>query len=372
MRQIRLGVLDQDSEYLEPMKAYFRSGDAGKAFRLAAFTRLEALLDHSDESGKLDLLLVGPGYASELAKLRDAAAVCCDFGEEASGAGGSENKLPFVAKYQPLDQLAADLRELVSEHWFADARASRQSGRAIAVYSASGGCGKSMAAWNLAAGLAYYGSRTLLVSLEGFQSDTPFVSASGEDRYGKLLYYAKADPKGLPARLGALVQSDPKSGLFCIEPLLHSSDMESLSADETAALIDSLRSSGFDYIVLDLSSALDERAEAALRGSDAVLWLVTDDALCLSKTAKAYSEWSARLAGEPLRERILLGVNRCMGTPVHALELDGLAPAFCLPYMPEWKAVTSPGQLLAEPSIKDMLAAAVRNYFADREAVVLA
>ncbi len=370
MRQIRLGVLDRDLEYLEPLKAYFRSsegGDTAKAFRLAAFTRKEALEAYHAESGTLDLLLVGGGFTGELATLAEFAAVCCDFGEAPlARTAEPAQRIPFVAKYQPLDQLTAALRTIAAERLKEEPGRPGPSTRTVAVYSAAGGCGKSMAAWNLAAGLAYYGSRTLYASLEEFQSEHPFAEASEEDRYGRLLYYAKTDPKSLSTRLGALVQSDPKSGLFSVESLAHSGDIHSLTREETSGLIDGMRAAGYQYIVLDLPASLDERAEAALRSSDAVLWLITDDAVSSQKTARAIVEWVGRL-GEPFKDRIVLGVNRFTGAPGMSQEAAaGLVPAFRLPYVPEWKNVASPAQLL-NPGFQDLLAGAVQAYFAEKE-----
>jgi hypothetical protein len=371
MRQIRLGILDRDLEYLEPMKAYFRNEAIAKAFRLSSFTRLESLLAYRQQSGKLDLLLVAGEFAPEFPRLVDTAEVCCEFADEPSvGMGGEEARRSFVAKYQPLDQLAADLLELAAARLREDSGTLPVAGQVIAVYSAYGGSGKSMAAWNLAAGMAYYGIRTLYLSLEEFQSAHPFAELNGEDRYGKLLYYAKTDPKGLAARLGCLVQADPRSGLFSIEPLTHSGDLETLTADETTGLIAAIRGAGYSRVVLDLPASLGGRVEAALRNSDAILWLVPSDPLGLVKAEKAFAEWTARF-GEPFRDKVLPGVNRYTGTSVSIPSAAGLTPAFYLPYLPEWKAVAVPEQLL-NSSIQDLLLEAVERHFAQRGAIVRA
>ncbi|WP_148450054.1 P-loop NTPase family protein [Gorillibacterium timonense] len=373
MRPLRLGILEDDREYLEPLKAFFRSGDVAKSHTLVAFTKANAVKSHCAESGKLDILLIGTTYRNEAASLVEFASFCCEIGEGDSVIGNAALDIPFIAKYQPLDQLMAVLKQMTSTERIAKSieidKASE--GRVIAVYSASGGCGKSMTAWNLANGLAYFGSKTLLLSLEAIPSELPFGSPSGEDRFGKLLYYLKADPASLSTRMKGLTQFDPRSGLAYLEPPSYSGDLDCLSREDTQTLITSLKSGGFDYVILDLSSSLDERTAASLTECDLILWLVTDDIGCLSKTDKALREWEKRLTAS-IRDKAMLGINRYTGTLSNRIEPGGLTPDFYLPYLPEWKSLSSMSQLLSDSSIQDTLIMAVTGFFADKEALVRA
>ncbi|MEO3944576.1 hypothetical protein [Gorillibacterium sp. CAU 1737] len=373
MRLWKIGILEQDREYLEPLKAYFRAEEEAKGFVLVTFTQREAAEKHYAKFGMLDILLIGTAWWPEAASLKSFARECCLFGDDAIAGEAADTDFSMIAKYQPLPTLLSELKQQAAQGIpVAPLAGNPRGGHLLSVYSASGGSGKTMAAWNLATGLAYYGGRTLLVSLEGIPSELPFLEGCGEDRFGKLLYYVKADPGNLSSRLSGFTRIDPRSGLHYLEPPMQGDDLEGLSPAEMNALMTAFRNSGYDDVVLDLSSTLDSQVEAALTASDLILWLVADEAISLRKAQRAWAEWERRLGNGSLQERILLGVNKYTGTLNQPIELAGRMPDVFLPYMPEWKSLLTPAHLLTEPVIPDLLIAAVNRHRAGEEALSLA
>ncbi|WP_040949234.1 AAA family ATPase [Gorillibacterium massiliense] len=359
---IELGILSDDEEYLNRFRAYARFGAESHRFALKFYTSSH-FLGNSLNQERLDILLAdGPLIHAE--KVRNHPGIKVALGED-SPVTLSEG-IPFVHKYQPIDRILEKLAGLYGESSGRPAKANDASAcRIVSVYSAAGGSGKTVAAGNLAKALAYYGSRVMLLQLEATPS-LPFTQASSEGQsYERLLFCLKTDPAKIPYRLPQLVHRDPRLNADCLEPVESKQEMEQLKREEAAALLKALAGCGYGYIVVDLDSGLHDRTLGAMDASDLVIWLVTDDINSLHKTSRQHREWTLALDSGGRIDKTVFAANKYTGAFANDTSAFGIVCTTFLPYVPEWKSVTDPGQLLAEPVLQEEAAALIRRYFSD-------
>ncbi|MCL6458221.1 MAG: AAA family ATPase, partial [Gorillibacterium sp.] len=273
--------------------------------------------------------------------------------------------------FQPLDQFSAKLIEFCMDRIPATQSEQPSQGNVISVYSAAGGTGKTMTAWNLARSLAFYGHKVFLLDLQTVQTPSPFsCSQDGEEggRSARLLYYLKSKPLGLSARISALKSVDPLSKLDFMEPIEQAGEVESLTLEHVLVLIHSLVSMGYDFVVIDLDSSFNERIKATISISNLVLWLVTDDINCLMKTQKAIQQLTRpNMVGSKDAAQTLFVLNRFTGGLNNDLAAFNIEPAVYLPYVPSWKSVASASRLLDETVIQEALAGLIHQHLAPKE-----
>lgn len=361
----KLGFLSQDVDYIERLKRYFYGDQTPRLFTLITFTRLEVLGEYAKESLQLDLLVYEAAYAGEIGFLRSKAKILIELGEQGPAAG---KEVAFLVKYQPLDQLTTRLAELCMEHLPEPVIAERAGGgKVISVYSGAGGTGKTLVAWNLARALAAYGQSVFLLDLQTIQGMRPFpASAAGQpagEATARLLYYLKARPAGLAARIAGLKCTDPVSKLDYLDPVEQAAEIESLKPEHIRTLLQAILGAGYDYVVVDQDSGLTQRVRTVLTLSDLTLWIITDQQDCLVRTRRIREELARdHPAGQPTAGSLIVG-NRYTGSQINDPAAYGLEPSVRLPYIPGWKSSLSGCYMFEEPIVQESLSDAVSRYF---------
>jgi Mrp family chromosome partitioning ATPase len=361
----RLGILSQDVEYVERLKRYFFGDQTPRLFTLITFTRLEVLSEYAKESAPLDLLVYEAVHAGEIGFLRSQAKLLVELGESGPADG---KEVTFLAKYQPLDQLTTQLAELCMEQLPEPVIPKRtEGGKMISVSSGAGGTGKTLVAWNLARALAAYGRRVFLLDLQTVQGKRPFpVSSTGQpagEASARLLYYLKARPVGLPARIAGLKCTDPVSKLDYLESVEQATEMESLTPGHIRTLLQAILGAGYDYVVVDLDSGLTDRVRTVLTDSDLTLWVITDHQDCLERTRRIREELDRDSPASQSAAGSLIVSNRYTGIHMNDPATYGLEPSVWLPYVPGWKSSLSGSYMFEEPIVRESLADAVSRYF---------
>jgi len=335
----RLGFLSQDMDYVERLKRYFFGEQTPKLFTLITFTRLEVLGEYAKESAQLDLLVYETAYADEIGFLRSQAKLLVELGEHGLREG---KEVAFLAKYQPLDQLTTRLAELCMEQLPEPVIPKRSGcGKVISVYSGAGGTGKTLVAWNLARALATYGRKVFLLDMQTVQGARPFLDSSTGQPVGeasaRLLYYLKARPVGLAARIAGLKCTDPLSKLDYLEPVEQAAEMESLTPGHIRTLLQAILGAGYDYVVVDQDSGLTERVRTVMTASDLTLWVITDHQDCLVRTRRIREELARdNPASQSASGSFIVG-NRFTGSDINDPAAFGLEPSQRLPNVTRWK-----------------------------------
>jgi hypothetical protein len=358
VRKMLLVIADHDPDYVDMMTAYIRNSEFSSRFIVTALTNRQLLDDFTGNQEEPYTLL-----ADELMLADDVAS-----GGKAdvillSGTGASsseDGRLGAVYKYQPLNQLLSQVyARCLEKQNDTPSGSSSYKTRVISVYSASGGCGKTVTAVNLARQLARLGRKVFYLNLELFSAASQLMSIKKDGHFAKLLYFIKTGSPLLASKIEAFKQHDPAGKTDCLFPSGHSADLMEMTCGDTAALIGAICSLDmYDDLIIDLESSLHERIMEALDQSATILWIVLDD---VQGAAKNRGWWEDYGTLYPERYDRLLGKtrfirNRHIGPTVNA-GLDGpWTPAAELPYIPQWKTAASGAELTASPVFNERVA----------------
>ena len=147
-------------------------------------------------------------------------------------------------------------------------------GKVISVANQKGGVGKTTTSVNLAASLAYYGKKVLLIDFDAQGSATTSLGVNRSKLKGNL-YDALMGEKTLKDVLVHIQVSD-KSTLDLVPATIDLAgiDMKLLEKDEHTYVLDTLLSkmkTAYDYVLIDCAPALGISTLNALYASDSVL-----------------------------------------------------------------------------------------------------
>src|SRR5262249_28399880 len=146
-------------------------------------------------------------------------------------------------------------------------------GSLIAVYSPKGGVGTTTVATSLAVALAARNARVAVVDLDLQFGDVGVVlDLKSNSGIGDLLGTEGAVDDGIVGEVFARHSSGVQALLAPADP----TDMGSVDVAAVIKLLERMRAS-FDYVVLDLWSALEELALATLRAADRVVLVTTPE-----------------------------------------------------------------------------------------------
>ncbi|MDY0210711.1 MAG: AAA family ATPase [Acholeplasma sp.] len=147
-------------------------------------------------------------------------------------------------------------------------------GKVISVANQKGGVGKTTTSVNLAASLAYYGKKVLLIDFDAQGSATTSLGVNRSKLKGNL-YDALMGEKTLKDVLVHIQVSD-KSTLDLVPATIDLAgiDMKLLEKDDHTYVLDTLLSkmkTAYDYVLIDCAPALGISTLNALYASDSVL-----------------------------------------------------------------------------------------------------
>ena len=221
-------------------------------------------------------------------------------GSEQGGCGGGA--LVCIRKYQRVSRLSSDILEEYSKAAVQSSGFGTGKARISAVWSPSGGAGKTTVALAYAAQKAAYGGRIVYLDLEHFSSTSVYFPESG-----KSISTAFERLEGNAALLlKAIALKDSGSGMTYFTPPNNYDDMNVLTAEDIESLI-AAAADDADELVIDLPSVCDERCRRVFEASGAI-YLVSDG----SKTAACKIEQFAmqHYLFERMRTKIVLVSNK--------------------------------------------------------------
>lgn len=348
MQKMVVGLLDDDSDFLDMFSAYVRASDYRDKLVLKLFTSVSGLEGGSQGRTKTDILLSNPRLAADL---KESPLSYCRTAIFLEDNEPKEHNLPdwafHLPKYQPLNRLLDKLLSIAAEAEIG--RSVPEGSRActtIGVYSAVGRSGKTAVAANLARYLAYLDYRVFYASLESLPS-APMFPVTGGDSFERVLYYIKSEERQLDAKWDRLKSFDSYSKVEYLEPPSNLAELDDMTYDDTARFVRWVASSGnYDYAVFDLEASLHPRMMGALDECDKLVWLLVDDVHCHRKTKALGEEWPRFFAKQrsEMELKISYIMNKWTGRPAADWSTLGIVPDGTLPYIPQWKNVSSPDQ----------------------------
>jgi len=280
---LRLIVADSDTDYARMLARAIRESDwHRKVTVVLAVGREGTDLPAPGTDG--DAVLADAAIIKKMVERGDGGTLVCLAEERETAELVLDGRsVPCLFKYQPVHDLMTQLMERVSAP-AAGVKSSASACRVIAVYSASGGAGKTTFAAGLADWLAAAGRRVVCLNMEripGFPGGAP----DGSRRFARMLYHLRREEHNA---LLSLAVRHPEGGYDRFPPTDHAEEWSEYGEEDIRRLLLLLRSSGrWDAVVADCDSSLTEPVKTVIRQADDVFWLETDDETGAFKSAFA-------------------------------------------------------------------------------------
>lgn len=284
MYKIRLVLADHDSKYVDKVAEYINSIYTSR-IRVVSFTRADLLREFlSSGRDKVDILLAHPNFLIDEPDLYKNVYMIVTLSD---GSIIYQGKGCSINKYQPGDQLVSQLLNFYAEKNSSVSDLIKGSARTkvVSVYSPAGGVGKTSLTLGLASKLGDFGNAVLCLSFESINSMVSGLVCNGNDAMTHILISLKENVAVLPVKLEMYKTKDPSLNIDFIEPPECFLELSELKADDLRLLFQNLRQLGkYDFILVDMDAAADERAVAVFEASDSVVLVQAPDSLCYFKT----------------------------------------------------------------------------------------
>ncbi len=317
-----------------------------------------------------DILLVQPAlYAKEMLVSEKGMVVFLQEGENFAKEGIFE-----VFKFQPLNKLLSSILSIYYENFSNFSGLARKGikTKVISIYSPIGGSGKTTIAVNISRQLALKGHKVFYLNLELLNSTSLYFRSQGDLPSLQILYYLKARPDQLLAKVEALKKYDDHSKVDYFDLPPCPDEMMSITKDEIKKLIHALiETEQYDYILIDLDSSVHERNIAAFEESNQVVWLLNNDIQSFQKTSALLERLDDVIGTEHgLAEKASFVMNRFMGHFPQAYYPYNLPIIGYLPNIMEWAQVVDAQQVFYHPLFTQELLSITEDIVVGKQAGV--
>lgn len=338
-------------EYAVRLAEYLRETEPG--WEISAFTHEQALRLRLQDAARIDALIGHPEWLRKAEALMKGVGRVAAWSEEPGETGGA---WPELNVYQPLPGVAAEIRGLLAD----SVSGARGNCRLLTVFSASGGAGKTSAALNLVRLAGERGWRTLYLNLETINATFRLFGRGEPDSLSRLLYALQAEPDRFAERLAQTVRHHSFLRADLVDAPDHPGERSAMTPELLESLTAAIRESGrYDLVVADPDSGASPWHAKLIALSDRVVWLVSDDWQCRTRTDRLAGFWQEEWpdwAG-----KISMVRNRAQSVSSNHLRLP-LPPAAALPYVPQWKAMVDPARLFGSAPFTGVLAALLDDW----------
>ncbi|CAG7648190.1 hypothetical protein ACFQI7_12970 [Paenibacillus allorhizosphaerae] len=342
--KMTLLLLDSDAYFGDMLSAYIRSSDYAARFTIRCFRSFEQGIRFVVETKEPFILLIHESWLplpDEVYRIKLGCTVIISNQQASQGL----LEYPVLCKYQPLDQLLSAVIAHYNEYSVSDPLRGMKGTKVVAVYSTTGGAGKTLTAVHLAQQLTLQGERAGCLSLEMLPSRAwyPSEGAASSEAFSSLLYYAKTNPQQIAGRLEKWKLKHPSFKFDYIPPTANAAEWREMDGADAKAMIGGIAAAGmYDVLVVDLDSFPNEVTQGVLTLADRVIWLLLDDYVYLQKTEEMLERWKRDIPALPdaLNNKRIFVQNKRTGDPLNDFNCLGLTVDGILPYVPEWKAFT--------------------------------
>lgn len=221
----------------------------------------------------LDILLIGSLFNVDglaLEKVRTVIRLADSFDEAIGG------KVAAVYKYRHTELLVKDLLNMHSKNSINNMVLPGKNKTLIAaVVSSSGGCGKSSMAVGLSILSCRRGMKALYLNIEDVPSTCSYLKGSSDRSFSDIIYYIKEKDCKLSLKLEGACCYDPASGVSYFLPPDSAIQMQELTPDDLAKLIDTLKAASlFDIVFVDMAAGIGQKELYLLKSSDVIIKVI--------------------------------------------------------------------------------------------------
>ena len=267
--KIQLLIATDDCDYAEHLSNIL-AGEHADAIEVSVCSCHENLHEHLD-SREFDVALLEASMI-ESADMQSIHLPLLLWPEDGN-APNIPGEIKKIRKYQRISSMVSSMLELYAREQAAESGSCLKRALITAVWSPVGGAGKTTVALAHSAGKASGGKQVMYLNLEPFSSVSAYFSEAGKSVSAvfEMLEAGKGNIKMLIR--GIRLQDNASEITYFCRPD-NFDDMNILTAENIAALIGAC-SEVTDELVIDMSSACDERTRKVFELADRIL-LVTD------------------------------------------------------------------------------------------------
>jgi cellulose biosynthesis protein BcsQ len=283
MGKINLVIADNDLDYLEEISKFLLINFSQK-FQLSSFSNNDELLSYmNNEQRKIDILLISPDLYSDNIK-RDMFGIVIIL---TAGMSLSKNgNFKYINKYQRADDISNNIISMYSEYskdTLFSGIISKET-KIVAVYSASGGAGKTMVSTASSIYLSMKGLKVLYLNFETFQSTQHYFTGGSDKNLSNLFYFMKNEKNKLALKIEETKNIDIKTGVHYFSPPESAFEIAELESEEIKYLLNQIKEKCiYDVVFVDLSTDLNKRNVELLNEADDIFLVFTSDITSIAK-----------------------------------------------------------------------------------------
>ncbi|MDF2988689.1 MAG: ATPase involved in chromosome partitioning [Eubacterium sp.] len=190
-----------------------------------------------------------------------------------------------IHKYKNVNKIAGDIINSFTNDGNILNSSKETTTKVISVYSASGNVGKTSVAIGICSICSLSGLNVFYLNLEQFQSTSLFYSNNTEYSFSDLIYYAKAQDKNFISKIAAMRCQEPGTNVYFFKQADNPFEINELLPVDISFITNNLKDCGqYDLIVVDMESRFDSCTLEVFQAVDEVLYILTDEEICLHKT----------------------------------------------------------------------------------------
>lgn len=349
LKKLQLIIVDSDSLFLKSFSEYIMSSNLHTKFDIKLFSSGDSVKQYIASKHSYDILLVRPDlYQEEMQQDEKSMIVYLDESNV-----NKEGDFLSVYKYQPLNKMLSSILSVYYENHSSFTGVARKGikTKVLSFYSPVGGSGKTTVSVNMSRQLALMGNKVFYLNLELLNTTSLYFQSHEDLPSLQILYYLKARPDQLLAKVEALKKFDDMSQVDYFDMPACPDEMMSIKKEEVKKLIQSLiETEQYDYILIDLDSAVHDRITAAIEESNQVIWLLNNDLQSFHKTSAILERMDDVFSeNHSISEKVTFIMNRFMGQFPEAYYKYNLPIRGYLPNIIEWSQVIDAKQVLYHP-----------------------
>lgn len=299
MALINLAILDDDDAYSFSLCNYLTHNFSEMLlvnYHINSYN-IEEWIEKIDP----DVILVCEKYYKQICNKVKANLIILTTGVNSSYLGD----IPSIYKYQDANQIAGHIINFFTKSSNIIKQKNEKIAKTVAVYSAAGNVGKTTVAMGMSAVCSYSGISVFYLNIEQFPSTGVFLSSNVEYSIADIIYYAKEKDKNLLSKISTMSCKDIASNVHYFKEANNAFEINDILPEDIELILDTMKSCGlYDLIVIDMDSKLNESTISIFDKADEILYVFTDEEICLHKT-KMFIDSITMLSNKPTHNTFL-------------------------------------------------------------------
>ncbi len=291
MSKLHLVIADKEVFYVEALTNYILNNYSSR-FQISSFTDEEHLcsfLENSDN--QFDILLISPElFKASIYKGKNEKVILLSAGEINNITSNNIS----INKYQSGEKIVSNIIGALSDEDIGELYISSGSKktRVTAVYSPSGGVGKTSISVGSSLLSSEKGNRVFYLNMETYPSTPIFFDCESNRNFSDVIFHVKNNSRNLALKIEGIRSVDSQSKVHFFSPPESIIDVNECSNEDFSLIIRQLKMTNqYDNIFIDMSTDLDEKTIALLSEADDILLIMTQDEMAVSKIERLLKDF---------------------------------------------------------------------------------